>query len=125
MACLLRSSPPSKERCCEGLGQAHGLGYVSAVGAVLACVPRCVPLSRGARSILRVETVKRLQSERRRSGTGTRVTLYGPDGPTVSLWAEGNGRGLYEWAVELEQATPEPIDAILQAAMWRGKKAQA
>ena len=69
--------------------------------------------------------MKRLQSERKRSGTGTRVTLYGPDGPTVSLWAEGNGRGLYERAVELEQATPEPIDAILQAIAWHGKAAQA
>lgn len=69
--------------------------------------------------------MKRLQSERRRSGTGTRVTLYWPDGPTVSLWAEGNGRGLYERAIELEQATPEPIDAILQAIAWHGKAAQA
>lgn len=80
---------------------------------------------RAARPLLWVEVMKRLQSERRRSGTGTRVTLYGPDGPTVSLWAEGNGRGLYERAVDLEQATPEPIDAILQATLWHGKRATA
>jgi hypothetical protein len=55
---------------------------------------------------------------------GWRVTIGGEDGAVVSLW--GNDlEALYNEALKRFEATPEPIDAILEATMWHGKRATA
>lgn len=52
---------------------------------------------------------------------GYRVTYFDADrNPLVSLWGESSA-SIRSEAQRLLEATFEPIDAILQAAMWRGK----
>lgn len=60
-----------------------------------------------------------------RSGTGWRVTYMDASRePLVSLWGE-EPLLLNRKAQALLSATHEPIDAILQATLWHGRRATA
>lgn len=71
----------------------------------------------------------RIQSHSRISMLGgLRVTLFDDnEQPVVSLWTESTRHfaRTFDEATRLKNATPEPIDAILQAIQWHGKAATA